>query len=158
MALIINFHYCDQTDRGILVVKWMCTFYTVNKLEVRFSKGLKMIVKQNNFYITCLYLQEYKKGFAFLTKFHYFEFRGGLNWAFNNFKKFQKKFSLFFTLKYLFRSFQWILNDKIFFKKKLIFFDAKGPPFGSKNFFCKFWIFFQIFFFKSLLWMNISIF
>ena len=25
--------------------------------------------KQNNFYITCLYLREYKKGFAFLTKF-----------------------------------------------------------------------------------------
>ena len=55
--------------------------YTVSELEVRYLKRLEMIRKQNNFDITCLYLQEYKKEFAFLTKFHYFESREGLNWA-----------------------------------------------------------------------------
>ena len=29
-----------------------------------------MIEKQNNFYISCYHLNEYKKGLAFLTKFH----------------------------------------------------------------------------------------
>ena len=39
--------------------------YTVSELEVRYLKRLEMIGKQNNFDITCLYLQEYKKEFAF---------------------------------------------------------------------------------------------
>ena len=46
--------------------------YTVSELEVRNLKPLEMIEKPNNFGITCLYLQEYKKAFAFSTKFHYF--------------------------------------------------------------------------------------
>ena len=46
--------------------------YTVSELEVRFLKRLEMIEKLNNFDITCLYLQEYKKAFAFSTKFHNF--------------------------------------------------------------------------------------
>merc|ERR1712020_772158 len=46
--------------------------YTVSELEVRFLKRLEMIEKLNNFDITCLHLQVYKKEFAFSTKFHYF--------------------------------------------------------------------------------------
>ena len=42
------------------------------QLEVTFLKRLEMIEKQNNFDITWLYLQEYKKAFAFSTKFHNF--------------------------------------------------------------------------------------
>ena len=44
--------------------------YTVSELEVTNLKRLEMAEKQNNFDITWLYLQEYKKEFAFLTKFH----------------------------------------------------------------------------------------
>ena len=53
--------------------------YTVSELEVTNYKRLEMIEILNNCCISCLYLQEYKKGFAFLSKFHYFESRGGLN-------------------------------------------------------------------------------
>ena len=55
--------------------------YTVPELEVRISKRLEMIEKQNNFCISYIHLQEYKKGFAFLTKFHNFSCRGGLSEA-----------------------------------------------------------------------------
>ena len=57
-------------------------YYTVYRLEVTFLKLLEMIEKWIKFYFWCLYLKEYKKGFAFLTKYHYFESRGGLNCAF----------------------------------------------------------------------------
>ena len=53
--------------------------YRVSELEVRNLKRLEMIEKPSIFCISCLYLQEYKKEFAFLTKFYYFESRGGLN-------------------------------------------------------------------------------
>ena len=53
--------------------------YTVSELEVTNYKRREMIEILNNCCISCLYLQEYKKGFAFLTKCHYFESRGGLN-------------------------------------------------------------------------------
>ena len=50
-------------------------------LEVTFFKHLEMTEKQNKLYLKCLYLQEYKKGFASLTRFHYFNHRGGLSGA-----------------------------------------------------------------------------
>ena len=55
--------------------------YTVFGLEVTFFKHLEMTEKQNKLYLKCLYPQEYKRGFAFLTKFHYFNHRGGLSVA-----------------------------------------------------------------------------
>ena len=55
--------------------------YTVPELDVRFSKRLEMIEKQNNNCISHFYLQEYKKGFAFLTKCHNFSCRGGFSEA-----------------------------------------------------------------------------
>ena len=61
--------------------------YTVSELEVRNLKCLEMIEKQNNFDITCLYLQEYKKAFAFLTKFHYFYHKKLTNLTFERRKK-----------------------------------------------------------------------
>ena len=61
--------------------------YTVSELEVRNLKRLEMIEKQNNFDITCLYLQEYKKEFAFLTKFHYFYHKKLTNLTFERRKK-----------------------------------------------------------------------
>ena len=56
-------------------------YYTVYRLEVTFLKLLERIEKWIKFYIQCFYLKEYKKGFAFLTKFYYFESRGGLRGA-----------------------------------------------------------------------------
>ena len=50
-------------------------------LEVTFLKLLKMIEKLIKFYFQWLYLKEYKKGFAFLTKFYNFGSRGGLSGA-----------------------------------------------------------------------------
>ena len=127
-------------------------------LEVTFFKHLEMTEKQNKLYLKCLYLQEYKKGFAFLTKFHYFESRGGLNWAFKNFKNFKKNFHFFFALKYLFRSFWRILDDKFFFKKIHFFSNQRVPPL-DQNFFLEILKFlFSFFFFKSLFWINISYF
>ena len=61
--------------------------YTVSELEVRFLKRLEMIEKLNNFDITCLYLQEYKKEFAFSTKFHYFYHKKLTNLTFERRKK-----------------------------------------------------------------------
>ena len=60
----------------------------MSELEVTNFKRLEMIEKQNNFYITCLYFQEYKKGFAFLTKFHYFYLRKMTHYTFENFGNF----------------------------------------------------------------------
>ena len=48
---------------------------------VTFFKLHKMIEKLIKFYFQWLYLKEYKKGFAFLTKFYNFGSRGGLSWA-----------------------------------------------------------------------------
>ena len=133
-------------------------FYTVSELEVTNYKRLEMIEILNNCCISCLYLQEYKKGFAFLTKCHYFESRGGLNWAFENFKKFQKKFFTFFVLKCLFGSFRRILKDNFFFKKFQFFSMQRVPPLDQKIIFRILKFFFQIFFYKSLFWVNISYF
>ena len=73
--------------------------------------------------------------------------REGLNWAIKNFKKFQKNFSLFFALKYLFKSFRTISNDKIFFKKIHFFSMQRFPaPFGSKKNFMNFEILFWNYF------------
>ena len=69
--------------------------YTVSELEVRNLKRLEMIEKQNNFDITCLYLQEYKKEFAFLTKFHYFYHKKLTNLTFERRKKNWKFFWVF---------------------------------------------------------------
>ena len=132
--------------------------YRVSELEVTNFKRLEMIEKQNNFCISCLYLQEYKKGFAFLTKCHYFESRGGLNWAFENFKKLEKKFFTFFVLKCLFGSFRRILKDNFFFKKFQFFSMQRVPPLDQKIIFRILKFFFQIFFYKSLFWVNISYF
>ena len=67
----------------------------VSELEITNFKRLELIEKQNNFDITSLYLQEYKKEFAFLTKFHYFYHKKLTNLTFErrkkNFWKFQKK-------------------------------------------------------------------
>ena len=67
--------YIRQEKTGCIFPTW----YTVSELEVTNYKRLEMIEILNNCCISCLYLQEYKKGFAFLTKCHYFESRGGLN-------------------------------------------------------------------------------
>ena len=45
--------------------------YTVSELEVTNYKRLEMIEILNNCRISCLYLQEHKKGFAFLSKFQF---------------------------------------------------------------------------------------
>ena len=63
-----------------LMYTYVCT-YTVSELEVTNYKRLEMIEILNNCCISCLYLQEYKKGFAFLTKFRYFNYRGGFSRA-----------------------------------------------------------------------------
>ena len=67
--LVMHFHKTVYTDifHNFIRFHWVSEIYTVPELEVRFSKRLEMIEKQNNFCISCLYLQEYKKGFAFLT-------------------------------------------------------------------------------------------
>ena len=77
--------------------------YTVSELEVRYLKRLEMIGKQNNFDITCLYLQEYKKEFAFLTKFHYFSD--------------QKRHILHLKKQFFFQIFFFEIFKKIFFIK-----------------------------------------
>ena len=58
--------------------------YTVFGLEVTFFKHLEMTEKQNKLYLKCLYLQEYKKGFAFLTKISLFQPQRGAQWCFEN--------------------------------------------------------------------------
>ena len=65
--------------------------YTVFGLEVTFFKHLEMTEKQNKLYLKCLYLQEYKKGFAFLTKFHYLYHRKLTQYEFE-----KKNFEIFF--------------------------------------------------------------
>ena len=70
--LKIDFHknlskYSQGPYRGEKNVLALVDYYTVAEPKVRFSKRLEMIEKQNNFYISCLYLQEYKKGIAFFT-------------------------------------------------------------------------------------------
>ena len=69
--------YIEKNDHNFLGTHYLS--YRVSELEVRNLKRLEMIEKPSIFCISCLYLQEYKKEFAFLTKFHYFESRGGLN-------------------------------------------------------------------------------
>ena len=100
-----------------------------------------MIEKQNNFWISCMYLQEYKKGFAFLTKFRYFNYRGGLSRAL----KMQLKFfsqtigltqNIFFLKIAYIHSKQWFKEKNL--KKKIskfgkLFSDPKGGPFASKK-------------------------
>ena len=70
----------------------------MSELEVRNLKRLEMIEKQNNFDITCLYLQEYKKEFAFLTKFHYFYHKKLTNLTFERRKKKLKFFLGFLSI------------------------------------------------------------
>ena len=115
--------------------------YRVSELEVRNLKRLEMIEKPSIFCISCLYLQEYKKEFAFLTKFHYFESRGGLTWALKiQLKICSQTFGL--TLKVFFLKIAYIHSKQWFKEKKLKkkiqnlqnnFFDPKGGPFASKK-------------------------
>ena len=75
-----------------------------------------MIEKWIKFYIQCFYLKEYKKGFAFLTKFHYFQSRGGLRGAL----KMQLKISgqtIGLTLNVFFLKIAYI-HSKQWFKEK----------------------------------------
>ena len=103
------------------VLRRLLRHYRVSELEVRNLKRLEMIEKRNIFCISCLYLQEYKKEFAFLTKFHYFESRGGLNWAFKNFKNFKKKFwkKIVFSNAECVVSGHW--NNEILLKMQILF-------------------------------------
>ena len=70
----------------------------MSELEVRYLKRLEMIGKQNNFDITCLYLQEHKKEFAFLTKFHYFYYIKLTHLTFERRKKIWKIFWVFLSI------------------------------------------------------------
>ena len=81
-----------------VVIVFTTVSYTVSELEVRNLKPLEMIEKPNNFGITCLYLQEYKKAFAFLTKFHYFYHKKLTNLTFERRKKKLKFFLGFLSI------------------------------------------------------------
>ena len=61
----------------------------MSELEVTNLKRQEMVGKQNKFDITCLYLQEYKKEFIFLTKFHYFCHKKLTHLTFEGGKKFE---------------------------------------------------------------------
>ena len=115
--------------------------YTVSELEVTNYKRLEMIEKQNNFWISCMYLQEYKKGFAFLTKFRYFNYRGGFSRAL----KMQLKFfsqtigltqNIFFLKIAYIHSKQWFIEKNL--KKKFqnsenYFLIQRGDPLHRKK-------------------------
>ena len=70
----------------------------MSELEVTNLKRLEMIGKRNNSDITCLYLHEYKKEFAFLTKFHYFYHKKYTHLTFERRKKFLKFFLGFLSI------------------------------------------------------------
>ena len=109
--------------------------YTVSELEVRFLKHLEMIEKLNNFDITCLYLQEYKKEFAFSTKFHYFSD--------------QKQHILHLKKQFFFKKFFWNFQKKIFHQISPNYDQKRGFPKIRKK---KFWK--KIFFFSHIFFEN----
>ena len=117
-----------------MFIKLKTDLYTVSELEVRNLKPLEMIEKPNNFGITCLYLQEYKKAFAFSTKFHYFSD--------------QKQHILHLKKQFFFQNFFFWNFQKKFFHQISPNYDQKRgfTKIRKKNFEKKFFFFSLIFF------------
>ena len=95
-----------------------------------------MIEKPNNFGITCLYLQEYKKEFAFSTKFHYFSD--------------QKQHILHLKKQFFFQIFFLKFPKKIFSSNLAELWSEKGIYKNSKKKFWKKNFFFSRIFFENL--------
>ena len=72
------------------------------------------------------------------NKISLFRIQRGAQLCFLNLQKISKFFLTSFALKYLFKPFLRIINDKNFFKKNHFFSMQRVPPFGPKNFLSNF--------------------